>query len=376
MFSGKVTLGTSQDADIIIQGTGVEPRHCIIENQSNIVTLFPIADMTTVDGLKVTSPTRLSQGSMICIGRSNYLRFNHPAEAKLMKSYLPNTRISMAAPLNFFGNGDNQFERKPPVAPPRRSRDSWDELSNSSGNEETNSVFNKVSKFEYLAQSQNQGKTKSISPKVFPLGSATVNSPASVVLGHSRIPNGLVTSPSPVNSPISPVSENGSIDYIEAPIPQTISSYPQKPMVSYSQPQHQVIHNGFGNPLFANYEGTHRRSSDNGDTYVTKNQSPKTLTMPSPAFNRNPSPYVPDRFRSVTPNMFSAKTTSSPNQSFSPRSITPSPSNRRPSSSEMESNRLMSRSHDSRVANYNQDRSIGEFNARQEEAEIKMIQVS
>jgi hypothetical protein len=32
---------------------------------------------------------------MLCIGRSNYLRFNHPAEARLMKTILPNTRISV-----------------------------------------------------------------------------------------------------------------------------------------------------------------------------------------------------------------------------------------------------------------------------------------
>jgi hypothetical protein len=38
---------------------------------------------------------------MLCIGRSNYLRFNHPAEARLMKSILPNARISMA-PLTLY----------------------------------------------------------------------------------------------------------------------------------------------------------------------------------------------------------------------------------------------------------------------------------
>ena len=31
---------------------------------------------------------------MICIGRSNYFRFNHPEEAELMKTILPNARIS------------------------------------------------------------------------------------------------------------------------------------------------------------------------------------------------------------------------------------------------------------------------------------------
>lgn len=40
---------------------------------------------------------------MIGIGRSNYLRFNHPEEANLMKSVLPNTRISMA-PIQFLPN--------------------------------------------------------------------------------------------------------------------------------------------------------------------------------------------------------------------------------------------------------------------------------
>lgn len=269
----------------------------------------------------------------------------------------------MAAPLNYFGNGDNGYERKPPVAPPRKSRDSWGDLSNSSGSEETTSVFNKVSKFEYLAQSQakQNSNPKSISPKVFPLGSVTVNSPASVVLGHSRIPNGLVPSPSFG-------SENGSVDYIDPPVPQTISSYPQKPMVSYSQPQ--VIQNGFGNPLFANYEP--QRKSFEGYENVAK--SPKTLTMPSPAFNRNPSPYVPDRFRSVTPNMFSAKTNTTPPpcQNFSPRSVTPSP--RKSTSSEQDSSRLMSRSHDSRMSpSFNV--SLEELNARQEELEFKMIQV-
>ena len=42
-----------------------------------------------------------STGTMLCIGRSNYLRFNHPAEARLMKSILPNARISNA-PLTLY----------------------------------------------------------------------------------------------------------------------------------------------------------------------------------------------------------------------------------------------------------------------------------
>lgn len=39
---------------------------------------------------------------MICIGRSNYYRFNHPEEAERMKTILPNARIS-SVPMNFAG---------------------------------------------------------------------------------------------------------------------------------------------------------------------------------------------------------------------------------------------------------------------------------
>lgn len=43
---------------------------------------------------------RSVSGSMICVGRSNYFRFNHPEEAERMKTILPNARIS-SVPMNF-----------------------------------------------------------------------------------------------------------------------------------------------------------------------------------------------------------------------------------------------------------------------------------
>jgi len=57
-----VTIGSGRDVDITVQGTGVEPLHCHIDNANGVVTLHPIAEMTSVDGLKVTSATRLTQG--------------------------------------------------------------------------------------------------------------------------------------------------------------------------------------------------------------------------------------------------------------------------------------------------------------------------
>ncbi|KAK6622782.1 hypothetical protein RUM43_008625 [Polyplax serrata] len=322
---GKVTLGTSPDVDIVLQGTGVQPKHCVIENNENVVTLYPIAEMTTVDGVRVNSATRLCQGNMLCIGRSNYLRFNHPAEANLMKKYLPNTRISMASPLNFFGNGDGYYDKKPPMGPTKRTHDSWGELSNGS-HEELAIIGSKGSKFELFSP----GQAKSISPKVFPPGSATVNSPASVVLGHSRIPNGLLASSDTKTKnnsvSVSGVTENGNVDYIEPHVSHTISSYPQKATLSsVAQPQRHVS-NGFISP----------------DTEADKIHSPRVLMLPSPAFNRNPSPYVPDKFRSITPNMFPAHATP---PALSPRSLSASFGIIGGNSDE-DSERLLSRSQD------------------------------
>lgn len=60
--TGRVTIGAGRDVDITVQGTGVEPVHCHIDNSNGVVTLHPVGEMTSVDGLRVTSATRLTQG--------------------------------------------------------------------------------------------------------------------------------------------------------------------------------------------------------------------------------------------------------------------------------------------------------------------------
>ncbi|KAI4472083.1 pleckstrin y-like domain family b member 3 [Holotrichia oblita] len=118
-----------------------------------------------------------STGAMLTIGRSNYMRFNHPAEAKLMKAVLPNARISMAAiTFEVDNNYQPKFNKKPPVAPRRSPRESF------SDDDAPSSFMTKVSKFEYLAA---QNFKKSISPKVFSSNLVTVNTPAKDVLGRA-----------------------------------------------------------------------------------------------------------------------------------------------------------------------------------------------
>ncbi|GAB6019925.1 hypothetical protein CHUAL_001456 [Chamberlinius hualienensis] len=152
------TIDGSVPQDIIISGTDVEPEHCYIEHNDGVVTLHPIADRVTVDGLKIVTPTRLTQGCMLCLGRSNYFRFNHPKEADFMKSIFPNTRISVV-PLNFnqascsHDRSSSSMSNSPKssiVSPSESSRNSdkfRDEL-------ESEDFVEKVSKFEYLTHTR------------------------------------------------------------------------------------------------------------------------------------------------------------------------------------------------------------------------------
>lgn len=61
-FAGRTTLG-SDGTDIPLQGPGVSPQHCYIENQAGSITLHPCGNQCSVDGLPVTKPHRLTQGS-------------------------------------------------------------------------------------------------------------------------------------------------------------------------------------------------------------------------------------------------------------------------------------------------------------------------
>ncbi|XP_054581138.1 pleckstrin homology-like domain family B member 1 isoform X2 [Eptesicus fuscus] len=85
---GRTVIGSSAK-DVALQGPGLAPEHCYIENLRGTLTLYPCGNACAIDGLPVRQPTRLTQGCMLCLGQSTFLRFNHPAEAKWMKSMIP-----------------------------------------------------------------------------------------------------------------------------------------------------------------------------------------------------------------------------------------------------------------------------------------------
>ncbi|XP_047508747.1 major antigen isoform X1 [Pieris napi] len=232
---GRVTIGSDPTCDIYVVGTGVASIHCRVENSHGVVTLYPVSGSTLLDGLPVDKPTRLSQGSMLTIGRSNYLRFNHPEEAKLMKSVLPSGHVSMAPiqfqpneqclPAGYVNHDPNQCyqntnlnkiykdnsltqldkeldmtlkemsRRKPPTVPKKPYKDDTSD-SEQESRPKMGSIMAKVSKFEYYAKQHKIGRSQfytnnenEISPKVFSSNSLTVNTPAKDVLGGRNIPN-------------------------------------------------------------------------------------------------------------------------------------------------------------------------------------------
>ncbi|XP_078785702.1 pleckstrin homology-like domain family B member 1 isoform X13 [Oryzias latipes] len=85
---GCTTLGHGP-VDINIQGPGVAPQHCFIENRGGVITLHPCGNLCSIDGLQIRQPSRLTQGCMLCFGQSAFFRFNHPEEAFRMKSMMP-----------------------------------------------------------------------------------------------------------------------------------------------------------------------------------------------------------------------------------------------------------------------------------------------
>ncbi|XP_057346597.1 pleckstrin homology-like domain family B member 1 isoform X15 [Manis pentadactyla] len=103
---GRTVIGSAA-RDISLQGPGLAPEHCYIENVRGTLTLYPCGNACTIDGLPVRKPIRLTQGCMLCLGQSTFLRFNHPAEAKWMKSMIP---TGGRAPGPHYGPGPAESE--------------------------------------------------------------------------------------------------------------------------------------------------------------------------------------------------------------------------------------------------------------------------
>lgn len=100
---GKTHIGSEEgaDCDIMLSGLNVEKNHCTIELSNGVATLLPAPQAQCwVNTVPVDKPTKLSQGCIILLGRTNMFRYNDPVEAaKLRKegsrSHLNLSRLSL-----------------------------------------------------------------------------------------------------------------------------------------------------------------------------------------------------------------------------------------------------------------------------------------
>ncbi|CAD7087535.1 unnamed protein product [Hermetia illucens] len=176
---GSTTIGSSPSCSVSLNGSGVRNLHCSVKrNEEGEITILPEVDARVlIDGNKITSETKLTQGAMLTIGNSNYLRFNNPAEAQLIRSTMgSNERISMPQ-IDFTQDANGGSNRTTPEEVLKNFNSFLESQNKSSHKQNNETVSNKSAKIEYL------NITNFFSPKVFTADSITVNAPAKDVLG-------------------------------------------------------------------------------------------------------------------------------------------------------------------------------------------------
>lgn len=113
---GETTFGDLEDSegengdrtppvDIVLHGTGMLPLHCSIEINNGAAVIHPREGAECwLNANQITKPTRISQGDILLLGRTNMFRFNNPLEAASLrrdgnrsKSKTDLSRLSMIA---------------------------------------------------------------------------------------------------------------------------------------------------------------------------------------------------------------------------------------------------------------------------------------
>nr|XP_042902410.1 pleckstrin homology-like domain family B member 1 isoform X1 [Parasteatoda tepidariorum]XP_042902411.1 pleckstrin homology-like domain family B member 1 isoform X1 [Parasteatoda tepidariorum]XP_042902412.1 pleckstrin homology-like domain family B member 1 isoform X1 [Parasteatoda tepidariorum] len=182
--------------DVVINGFGIEKDHCFIDNNNGLVTIYPQDGEVSIDGVVVNKPTCLSQGCMLCLGRSNFFRFNNPKEAHLMKQASPTPRklqvSSGFVPVESVSNQLPSFNG---------NRSLVDQYIDSID------YVEKVSKFEYMSHSQPPAITSQDTPKYFVKeGIRILHSAPPVMRMHKNFSSeNSIKNPSPVSRIYSPL---------------------------------------------------------------------------------------------------------------------------------------------------------------------------
>lgn len=89
IMPGKTRIGL-EDApnpqDIVLEGEEIEKEHCLLEfMKGKGVKLDPISTLCWVNGVAISQATKLNQGDVIVLGKSDVFKFNYPTEAAILR---------------------------------------------------------------------------------------------------------------------------------------------------------------------------------------------------------------------------------------------------------------------------------------------------
>ena len=84
---GTTSIGTEEsEPEIALKGPCIEIEHCSIKLENGVATLYPVNNaLCMVNASLVTEPTKLSQGCVVVLGKTNMFRYNDPLEAASMR---------------------------------------------------------------------------------------------------------------------------------------------------------------------------------------------------------------------------------------------------------------------------------------------------
>lgn len=97
---GETTIGTDENdnpQDIVLTGVGIQPEHCRIILSDGIATIWPtLPAQCWLNANLIEEPTRISQGDILLLGRTNMFRYNNPAEAAKLRMDLNRSRLDLS----------------------------------------------------------------------------------------------------------------------------------------------------------------------------------------------------------------------------------------------------------------------------------------
>ncbi|XP_015206425.2 stAR-related lipid transfer protein 9 isoform X1 [Lepisosteus oculatus] len=98
---GVTRIGSNDEQDeahIVLQGPAVDGVCCEIVNEGGVVTLRPVKGcICVVNEREVTEPSRLAQGAVIVLGGGHRFRFNHPAEAAILRQRRQTSEVFLSS---------------------------------------------------------------------------------------------------------------------------------------------------------------------------------------------------------------------------------------------------------------------------------------